>query len=100
MDNPQLSDAQLEALGEVLERGEAFEEMMNSKGWMIVKAYYQSKIQAYTTMQLTRDEPTTSDMERVRFELIGIRKLLSYIDGSVKTLHDHREKGRSVATVQ
>jgi hypothetical protein len=94
MDN-QLSEDQKRYLDDTLKRGDAFEQMLNSKGWEYVKSYYQGRVVELTNILVTRPDISTEKLEPARFELIGLQKLLAYIEGDIKTLNEYRDKQRS-----
>jgi hypothetical protein len=76
-----------------LERAWAFEELIRTKGWGFVKSFYQVKIQSFANSLLMSDKPI-EEFANERHELIGIRKLLGWIDNDLKTLEDDRKKAR------
>jgi hypothetical protein len=87
MDNNQ-AEIQQKELEETLSRGQAFEELIRTKGWEYVKAWYQNKVQYLASALLLEDERPTIEFESVRRELIGVRKLLGFIENDIKALHD------------
>ena len=78
-------------LKEALERGVAFEEMTNSKGWKFVMAYIESQIKQLATDILTSDQPIT-EFETKRRSVMGLRKLLSHVESDLNTLKAERKK--------
>lgn len=91
---PDLNKQQEDALFETMSQGVAFEEMVRSKGWEYIKAYYQVQVQAFATGLLVSEEPIER-FENKRQELIGLRKLLSVVDSAIETLVKHREHERT-----
>lgn len=89
-----LSKEQQEYLNQQLERGSAFEEMVRSKGWELILAYYQNKVQKLSNDMLILDEADITTFELQRREIIGIKKLLKDVDSSIKTLRDDREQNK------
>jgi len=90
----QLSNQQQQYLDETLKRAGAFEELVRTKGWEYVKSFYQNRVQALANGLLLSDEPITK-FEAERQELMGIRKLLSYIDSDLTILADFRKKNEA-----
>lgn len=91
MDKTQLSEAQKAYQDEQLKRGAAFEELIRTKGWEYVKAFYQNKMQALANNLMLSADPITK-FEGERQELVGIRKLLAFIDSDIKALEEFRKK--------
>ena len=81
-----------ESKNEACVRGEAFYEMVRTKGWEFVKKYYEARIKSLVTSMLVNDQPIT-DFENERRELIGIRNLFGFIEGDLKTLEDEKHSG-------
>lgn len=54
----------------------AFEELIRTKGWEYIKAYYLTKVQDFTTKILTGGDIDINQFEGERQQLIGINKLL------------------------
>jgi hypothetical protein len=94
MEQQELDSQQQEALEESLSRGLAFEELIRTKGWEYVKAWYQKKIQALATGLLLEDKKKIEEFENDRRELIGIRRLLGLIDNDIQILKKHEEDKR------
>jgi hypothetical protein len=80
---------------EILERGEAFEELIRTRGWGFVKAWYQNKIQQFATNLLLSDKRPIQEFEDERRELIGLRKIMGMIDNDIQVLHDKIEKDKN-----
>jgi len=97
MEEQALSKEQQEALEEALSRGQAFEELIRTKGWEYVKHWYQQKIQRFGTSLLLEDGKVITDFEDERRELIGLRKLFGVIDNDIKVLRDTNEKNTKSA---
>lgn len=79
---------------ESLQRGQAFEELIRSKGWELVKGWYQNKIQHFATSLLIGDQKGIVEFENERRELIGLRKLFGLIDNDLKVLREENEKAK------
>jgi hypothetical protein len=75
-----------------LERGEAFEELIRTRGWSFIKAWYQNKIQRFATSLLLSDKEAIETFEEERRELIGLRKIMGMIDSDIQVLHDKIDK--------
>jgi len=78
-----------------LERGEAFEELIRTRGWGFIKAWYQNKVQAFATALLLKDKESIATFEDDRRELIGLRKIMGMIDNDIQVLHDKIEKDKN-----
>lgn len=89
--NHQLSSDQEEAKQNQLERGQAFLELMHSKGFELMKAYYQTRLQRFTSDLLLSDEKTIGSFENQRQELIGLRKLFAHIQSDVDALNAQQQ---------
>jgi hypothetical protein len=90
---------QKEALEESLSRGQAFEELIRTKGWEYIKAYYQAKIQNFATSLLIKGDKKIEEFEGERQELIGLRKIFGFVDNDLKTLKDKIENDKKTGTV-
>ncbi len=77
---------------ESLQRGQAFEELVRTNGWKLVKTYFQTKIQNFANAILIESGKSIEEFEKERMELVGIRKLLGYIENDLKNLEDDRKK--------
>jgi len=86
MDKQELSKEAKQSLNESKARGEVFQLMIRSKGWEFVKAFYTNRVQSFASGLLMQDKKPIADFEDERRELIGIRKLLGYIDNDIKNL--------------
>lgn len=93
MDNNEqtLTKEQQEALRETLERGVAFEEMVTTKGWQYIVAYYQNQIALFMNDIMGSGKPI-EEFEEKRHELMGLKKLLGQIDSAMQTLNTSREQ--------
>jgi hypothetical protein len=92
MDSQQ--DQQKQAYQEALERGEAFEELIRTRGWGYIKAWYQNKIQRLASSLLLDEKEPMETFENDRRELIGLRKIIGMIDSDIQTLHDKIDKDK------
>lgn len=75
-----------------MERGEAFEELIRTRGWGFIKAWYQNKIQRLASSLLLDEKQAIETFENDRRELIGLRKIIGMIDNDIQVLHDKIEK--------
>ncbi len=93
MDNNEvkLTKEQEEALKETLERGVAFEELMTTKGWAYIQAYYQNQIALFMN-ELMNSNKAITEFEEKRHELMGLKKLLGQIDSAIQALVAKREE--------
>lgn len=82
---PNLSPEQKQAKQEQLGRGEAFEEMVRSNGWKLIQGYYQNRVIAFTNGLLASDKDIT-EFNSERQELVGLKKLFSYINTDIEAL--------------
>ena len=73
-------------------RGQAFEETVRTKGWEYIKAYYLNKVQQFANSLLMEDKKEVVEFEAERRELIGLRKLIGFIENDIKVLRDSIEK--------
>lgn len=83
---------QEEQLREILERAGAYEELIRTKGFQHLKAYYHALIQQLATDLITNTERQTADFDQQRRELIGINKMFSLIDNDLRTLASYRKE--------
>lgn len=90
----ELSPEQREALNEEMERAIAFEEMVMTKGWKYITAYFQNKVQTIASQLLVNPDEPIANLERDRQQLVGIKELLGQIDSSLEFLSMEREKQR------
>ncbi len=94
METPELSESQQQSLNEACGRGVAFEEMIRTKGWEWVLAFYQAQIQSLANdLILSNDDIST--FEGRRNEIKGLRKLIENINSDIQTLTNERSKERT-----
>lgn len=86
------STQQQSYLKEVLERGVAFEEMTNSKGWKFVMAYIENQVKSLANEILISDDKPIAEFESKRRSVMGLRKLLAHIESDLNTLKQERKK--------
>lgn len=86
LNNETVNQARNETLGQAV----AFEELIRVKGWEYVKAYYQTRVQSFATRLLVSDSDI-AEFEAERQQLIGIKKLLGFIDGAIQLLEHERK---------
>lgn len=75
-----------------LARGEAFYELVRTRGWEFVKKYYEARLKALVTALIVNENPIT-EYDNERRELVGIRKLFGYIESDLHTL-DEQQKSK------
>lgn len=92
MDKNQLSKEQQDELNELMLMGEAFEELIRVKGWEYVKAEYATRIQKFVNGLLTQDKIGIEAFEGERRELIGIRKMLGFVESNLQAYQDGAKK--------
>lgn len=91
------SDQQKEYLEAQMIQGQAFEEMIRTKGWEYIKAYYQQSLADFINSIMVQGRPIT-EFEDARNQLIGLKSLLGYIDGSIQTLNKEAKKEKNEKT--
>lgn len=74
---------QEQSKNDALVRGEAFYRLTKERGWEFIKKYFELRLQSFATTLLTSEKPIV-EFERERMELVGLRKLLGYVDESIK----------------
>ena len=89
---PDLSEDQKLALDDQLKRAGAFEELIRTKGWEYIKAYFTNKVQSFANSLLLQPQEPIEKFEAERQELAGLRKLIGYIDSDLQVLKDFRKK--------
>ena len=92
MDNQE--QVRKEALEETLSRAQQWQELIRTKGWELVKVYYQAKVQHFASALLIEDKPI-AEFEGERRELMGLRKLLGHIDNDLKVQEEEIEKEKN-----
>lgn len=91
-----MDNQQEESKKQSLERGVAFQELERSKGWTFVKLYFEERVRNLSTRLLVEDKPII-EYEKERMELVGLRKLFSFIANDIKTLEDANKKDTGTA---
>lgn len=89
--NHQLSSEQEQAKQEQLERGQAFIELMASRGFEHLRVYYQQRLQRLTNEIILSDDKSIGEFEAQRREVIGLRKLFAQIQHDVDALKAEHE---------
>lgn len=89
-----VDNQQKQSLNEELERASAFEELIRTKGWEFILAYFQNRLQRFTTDILNQEDKDLSEFEGERRELMALRKLFGTVNSSIETLKNEREKGK------
>jgi len=90
MDN-QLNEVQQQALNETLEAGSAFEELIRTKGFELLKGRYEQMLRTFVNNLMNSDQPIeTFESERQR--LVGIKQLFSNIESTLEVTRNERSK--------
>ena len=91
MDN-QLSEKQIaEYREEAIEEGAVFEDLVKHKGWKMILINYQNELRLFINDLMLNDKPIEA-YEFKRRELMGLQKLITKIDNSIKVSIDERQK--------
>jgi hypothetical protein len=93
-----LTETQKAAFQDQLDRASAFEELIRTKGWGYVKAWYQQKIQRFATSILMGDKKPITEFEDERRELIGLRNLLGMIENDMEVARKEYAKKPDTTT--
>jgi len=80
-----------------MERAGAFEDMSNHKGFEYIKTYYTNSIQTLANRILQEGE-TLDGVEESRQRVIGIKRLLSFIESDIEFLNNERKNTESTTT--
>lgn len=91
MDNNNHQQERERSLNETLERAGAFEELIRSKGWEWLQAFYQARIQAFTSNVLLSDQ-SIGEFENERQRLIGMGELFNAVKNDLDTLERYRKE--------
>lgn len=91
MDSNPLSEAQKQALDDDLKVAGAFESIAQTEGFNYIKAYYQEKLAQFMNRTMNETDKSISEFEGARQELIGLKNLLTYIDGKLMVLENFRK---------
>lgn len=92
MQKPELSKEQQQELDEMMQMGEAFELLVRNKGWEYLKAEYSARIQRFVNGLLMKDDLPIEQFESERRELIGIRKMLGFVQDRLDKYEDESSK--------
>lgn len=92
MEDSKQQEARDQALHDELERAGAFEEMVRTKGWEYLKAYYLNQVQQLANDLLLSPEEPIEKLEGRRQRLVGLRQLMAEVDSSLDTLKRYREE--------
>jgi hypothetical protein len=87
----ELNDEQKEYLKTAMEEGSTFEDMVKHNGWKMILANYQNQLRLFVNDLLLNDKPIEK-YESKRRELMGLQKLITSIDNSIKVAQDERQK--------
>ena len=85
---------QQDSLQQLLSQGEALEVVIREKGWEYILQYFQTRLQTFTNDMMMNEKKPTIEFEKERSELIGVRKLLGWVNSCIKAVEDDREKAR------
>lgn len=80
------------ALKESMQKGVAYEEMVRSKGWEMVKAYIEGQIRSFANEAIVTGFKNMDDYSFKRGIVTGMRQVLGEIQSSLKVLEDERTK--------
>lgn len=87
----QIKEQQKKYLEEAIEQGSTFEDMVKHNGWKMILANYQNQLRMFINDLLLNDKPIV-EFEFKRRELMGLQKLITNIDTSIKVAVDERTK--------
>jgi len=93
-----MDNQQEQAKKDALARGVAFTRMIKEDGWKFVKMYFENRVKAFTTNVLIQEKPLV-EFEKERDEIVGLRKLFSFIDSDVKLLENESKKDTGTSKV-
>lgn len=92
-----LTEEQLKAKQEELERCEAFEQMSHTQGFIYQKAYYENTLKAFINDMFNKEERPITDFEAGRQQLIGLKKMFGDIEYHLGVLKHERESAKSTS---
>lgn len=78
-------ELQERSFNEAVIRAEAFQAMIYTEGWKLVRAYYENGLKDLVNTMMLADAKQISDFEPRRRELMGIQKLMASIDADLET---------------
>lgn len=93
----QLSKEQQQDYEERMQMAGAFEEMIHTRGWEYLSAYYQNQIRSFTNSVLVENKPI-EDFRDKRSEIVGLRKVFSHVQGTLDFLAQERKKRESTGS--
>jgi len=77
----------------MFEKAGAYEELIHTKGWELIKVFVQSKLQLYTSDSISEKGFASYEEYRERKgEVNGLRGLLSEVQGALDFLGEERKK--------
>lgn len=88
-----MTEAAEQALRDTLGRALEFDQIVNMPGWKRIEAYYQNKVQRFTTDVILSEKPLV-EFEVERSEIKGIRGLLNSIQNDLEELKNERKAPR------
>lgn len=96
MDKQELTEKEIatknkEYLEAAIEEGSVFEDMVKHQGWKMILANYQNQLRVFINDLMLNDKPIV-EYEFKRRELMGLQKLITNIDHSIKVAIDERRK--------
>jgi hypothetical protein len=91
LSDKQIAEKQKEYLEDAIEEGSVFEDMVKHNGWKMILNNYQNELRLFINDLMLNDKPI-GDYEFKRRELMGMQKLITRIDNSIKVAIDERSK--------
>lgn len=79
-------------LREELARGVAFEEIINSKGFAYLKAFYENSIRLFANKAVKEGFKDMEEYQLERGMVMGMGKLFDGVNSSIATLEGERKK--------
>lgn len=75
---------------EVLEKGYAFEELIRTKGWELIKSNYVNSVQVFATKVINNGFDSIEELNLERGKILGKQQILNDIDAALKALQDEQ----------
>lgn len=91
MEPQSLSEEQQRELNELMEAGVAFEELIRTKGFEMLKSYYEVMLKSFVNELMNSDKPI-GEFEHKRQQLMGVKALFSKITSTLEVLENERSK--------
>lgn len=86
IENEAVDEARKEALG----RGEAFNIMVRTPGWELIKIYIENNIRNFSNKAIRVGFKDMSEYEFERGKVEGLTSLLGHIEGDLKLFSDEK----------